>query len=405
MTNSVAVDSDPFLGQPVRIVVRDQTRYTLLGTAHISAASVAAVNHAIVHGCYDAVAVELDAQRLQALSDPDSLANLDLVHVIRKGRIALFAANLALAAYQRRLAKQLDIEPGAELKNAVQLARSRQQPVILIDRDVGVTFKRASARLGFVDKLRLAGSLLAGLFASDEIAADEIEKLKQGDMLEASFGDFAGNNPALYETLIAERDQYMAARLREEAGHQYRDVLVVIGAGHLAGLAQQLGNETTNPTDTRRALEQVQQQRRIPWFTLGITAVIVFGIVIGFFHGGLALGGDLLRIWAIYTSTIAAAGALAAGSHLLSIITAAIVAPFKPFRLTMPTGAFAALVEVHLRKPAYSDFLTLRDDAQTLRGWYRNRVSRVLLTFLLTNLGSMLGVWIAGAQIYHALHQ
>jgi pheromone shutdown protein TraB len=54
---------------------------------------------------------------------------------------------------------------------------------------------------------------------------------------------------------------------------------------------------------------------------------------------------------------------------------------------------------VHLRKPAYGDFLALRDDAQTFKGWYRNRVCRVVLNFMLTNLGSVLGFWITGALI------
>ena len=52
-----------------------------------------------------------------------------------------------------------------------------------------------------------------------------------------------------------------------------------------------------------------------------------------------------------------------------------------------------------MRKPAYGDFLSLRDDAGTIRGWYRNRVSRTLLSFLLTNIGSAIGVWISGAAI------
>ena len=84
-------------------------------------------------------------------------------------------------------------------------------------------------------------------------------------------------------------------------------------------------------------------------------------------------------------------------------LTAAVAAPLKPFRLSVPAGTFSALVEVNLRKPAYNDFLTLRDDAQTLRGWYRNRVTRVLLTFILTSAGSALGLWLAGVQILHRL--
>ncbi len=395
---------DALSGQPHRIVERDGVRYTLLGTAHVSLASVAAVQRAIGSGRYDAVAVELDAQRLQALSDPDALARLDLVQVIRKGRVALFAANLALAAYQRRLAKQLGIEPGAELKEAVNLARAQGLPVYLIDREVGLTFKRASGRLGFFGKMKLAGGLLSGLFAADEVGEEEIEKLKQGDMLEASFGDFASESPELYDTVIAERDRYMATRLREEAGAGQQEVLAVVGAGHLAGLARHLEQDTDAPGPLRESLEYVQQRKRVPWITLGILAVIITGIGIGFWRGGLSMGADLLLQWAMYTGGLAALGCLLAGSHPLSILTAAVVAPFKPFRLSVPTGAFAALVEVHMRKPAYGDFLSLRDDAQTLRGWYRNRVSRVVLTFLLTNVGSMAGVWLAGVQIFNRLH-
>ena len=109
MTDITTQDSDDtlFAGQPVKVVERDGVRYTLLGTAHVSQASVEAVEKAIDSGRFDAVAVELDPQRLQALTNPDALAKLDLVEVIRKGRVALFAANLALAAYQRRLAEQL----------------------------------------------------------------------------------------------------------------------------------------------------------------------------------------------------------------------------------------------------------------------------------------------------------
>ncbi|HBK46658.1 MAG TPA: conjugal transfer protein TraB [Xanthomonadaceae bacterium] len=405
MTEHNAADAGELAlsGQPYRIVERDGVRYTLLGTAHVSLTSVAAVEKAVASGRYDAVAVELDAQRLQALSDPDALARLDLVQVIRKGRVALFAANLALAAYQRRLAKQLGIEPGAELKAAVNMARERGLPVHLIDREVGLTFKRASGRLGFFGKIKLAGGLLGGLFAADEVGEEEIEKLKQGDMLEASFGDFASESPELYETIIAERDRYMATRLREESQPAQREVLAVVGAGHLAGLARHLQHDSEPPSALRESLERVQNSKKVPWITIGILAVIIAGIVLGFWRGGMAMGADLLLQWAMYTGGLAALGALLAGSHPLSIVTAAVVAPFKPFRLSVPTGAFAALVEVHMRKPEYRDFLSLRDDAQTLKGWYRNRVSRVVLTFLLTNLGSMTGVWLAGLQIFHKL--
>ncbi len=398
-TPSPALPSD----QPLRIVERDGVRYTLLGTAHVSAASVQAVEQAIGSGQFDAVAVELDPQRLQALTDPDAMARLDLVEVIRKNRIALFAANLALAAYQRRLAEQLGIEPGAELKHAVLLAQEQGLPVHLIDRDVGLTFRRASQSLGFFGKVKLVMGLGAGLFSSEDVGEEEIEKLKQGDMLESSFGEFADESPALYETIIGERDRYMATRLREEHNDTQRNVLAVVGAGHLAGLARYLETDTEAPGPLRAQLEAVPKKRNIPWITLGILAVVLAGIGVGFWKGGMDMGTQMLAIWALYTGGLAGLGALLAGSHPLSILTAIVVAPFKPFRLSIPTGAFAALVETRLRRPAYNDFLQLRDDAQTLKGWYRNRVTRVVLTFMLTNLGSMLGLWLTGFTVYGKL--
>lgn len=409
--SSSLLSIDPLAGQPHQIVERDGVRYTLLGTAHVSKASVDAVVAAIGAGDYDAVAVELDAQRLQALDDPDALAKLDLVKVIREGKVALFAANLGLAAYQRRLAEQLGIEPGAELKAAANAAKNRGLALHLIDREVGLTFKRISAGLGFFGRIKLGTGLVTSLLVDDEVGEEEIENLKQGDMLESSFGEFARQSPALFATLIDERDQYMAARLRQidavpqvdrATGKPY-EVLAVVGAGHLQGLARYLGEEQRDPAALCEELNHVQNKKRLPWFTIVLTTLVLGGIAWGFWHGGFALGADLLKQWILYTAGLAALGCALAGGHPLSILAGAIAAPLKPFRPGIPSGMFSALVEVRIRKPAYRDFLALRDDAQTLRGWYRNRVSRVVLTFILTNLGTGIGVWIAGARIFGKL--
>ena len=393
---------DALRGQPHAVVERDGVRYTLLGTAHVSRESVDAVRAAIATGAFDSVAVELDAQRLQALDDPDALARLDLVKVIREGKAGMFAANLGLAAYQRRLAEQLGIEPGAELKAAARDAAALGLPVHLVDRDVGTTFRRISARLGLFGRIRLLMGLVTALLVDDEVGADDIEKLKQGDMLEASFGEFARDNPALFETLIAERDQYMAAALRQ-VPEGAREVLVVVGAGHLQGLARHLRDETGDPAALRERLDHVAPRSKVPWVTLAITALVLGGIGWGFWRGGTAVGVDLLKDWVLFTAGCAAAGCIAAGGHPLSVLAGAIAAPLKPFRPGIPSGTFSALVELRFRKPAYGDFLALRDDAQTLGGWYRNRVARVVLNFVLTNIGTGIGVWLAGARILGSL--
>ena len=387
-----------YAGQPVIEVERDGVHYTLLGTAHVSKASIDAVNAAIDSGRFDAVAVELDDQRHKALTNPDALAQLDLVKVIREKKIAPFAANLALAAYQRRLAEQLGIEPGAELKAAATEAVARGLSMQLIDRDVGITFRRILQGLSWWDRAKLISSVAAGLFASDDVSEDDIERLKEGDMLESSFGEFARETPSLYASLIDERDQYMAAKLRER-GDGAKHVLAVVGAGHLKGMAKYLAEETRAPEALTTELVQVKQKRNIPWITLTLMLLICGGIAWGYFHGGRELGRDLLLQWVAWTGGLAGLGALLARGHVLSILAAAIAAPLKPFRPGLPPGMFSALAEVHLRKPAYPDFLALRDDAQTLAGWYRNRVCRVVLVFLLSNLGSAVGVWISGASI------
>jgi pheromone shutdown-related protein TraB len=398
VTDLSAADAAEWTDQPHVEVRRDGVHYTLLGTAHISKASIEAVRCAIASGKFDAIAVELDEQRHKALTQPDALAQLDLVKVIRERKVAPFAANLALAAYQRRLAEQLDIEPGAELKTAAIEASARGLPLQLIDRDVGITFRRILQRLRWWDRMKLIAGLGGGLFADDEVSPDDIERLKEGDMLESSFGEFARDTPSLYATLIDERDQYMAAKLRERVDGATR-VLAVVGAGHLKGMARYLADEDRAPADIASELSHVASKRKIPWVTIALMVLIAAGIAWGYAHGGSELGRELLVQWVAWTGGLAGLGALLARGHILSILAAAVSAPLKPFRPGLPPGMFSALVEVHLRKPAYPDFLALRDDAQSLGGWYRNRVCRVVMVFILTNIGSAIGVWMAGARI------
>ncbi|WP_211327663.1 TraB/GumN family protein [Solilutibacter pythonis] len=385
-------------GQPHAVVERDGVTYTLLGTAHVSQASVDAVRAAIGGGEFDAVAVELDTQRHAAMNDPEQLAKLDIVKVIRENKIPMFAANLGLAAYQRRLAEQLGIEPGAELKTAAGEAKARGLPTHLIDRDIGLTFKRASERLGWWQRAKLGGGILASLLFDEKVEDDAIEKLKEGDMLEASFAEFAEGSPVLYETVIAERDAYMAAKLRQSAGDSKR-VLAVIGAGHLAGTARHLREDEDLPADALERLETLKPKSDIPWFTIFLAVFVLGGFAWGFWRGGFDVGANLIGYWVALTAGLGALGCLLAGGHPLSILAAALASPVTPLHPALASGMVSALVEAGLRKPTYADFMALRDDVTSLRGAYRNRVSRIMLVFFLTNFGTMIGVWLGGAKM------
>lgn len=397
-------DGNAHADQPISIVERDGVRYTILGTAHISRASVEAVERLANSGQFDAIAVELDAQRLRSLTESNAAQEIDVFRILREGKVGLVAANLALAAYQRRLSEQLGVEPGAELKAAARVAGERGLSLQLIDRDVGVTLKRAQRGLGFWGQAKLMAGLGMSLFDTEKVDEAEIEKLKQGDMLESSFGEFAAQSPPIFEALIAERDSYMAARLREEnSGGVHREVLVVIGAGHLKGLSQHLRDGDESPLVVRERLENIAKKSRIPWISLIIAALVLGSFAWGYWHGGAQLGTTLLLTWIVLTALGGAIGCIAAGGHPLSVLAAALWSPWKPFHPGIASGTVSGLVEAWARKPTYQDFMRLRDDVGSLRGWYRNRVSRVFLNFFLTCLGTIAGevgaIWIIAHKL------
>ena len=393
--------------QPIARVTRDGVEYTLLGTAHVSRASVAAVRELVAAEDFDAIAVELCDTRYRALRDRESWRNLDLLQVIRQGKAGIVAANLALSAYQRRLAEQFGIEPGAEMKVAAELAEAHGKPIWLIDREVSVTLKRTYRSVGFLERFGILSGLIASLFQRGEVAEADIEKLKQGDILEGAFSEFAEQSESLFRSLIGERDSYMVARLRQEAASAaavpMRRVLAVVGAGHLAGMTRELGAQSDMPATLIATLATSPPAARWPkWLGLGTLVVIVAAIAYTFTRGA-NLGVDALRDWVLFTGGLAAFGALLGGGHPLSVVTAFIVGPLKPFRPFVPVGAVAAAVEMAMRRPRVADFESLRDDVLDWRGWWRNRVSRTLLVFQLCNFGMMLGEYLAGIRILKRL--
>lgn len=396
---------DPLAGQPIVELERDGVHYTLLGTAHVSQASVEAVHALAAQGQFDAIAVELCEPRYQAMRDPDALARLDLFRVIKEGKVSLVAANLALSGYQRRLSEQLGVEPGAEMRAAIEEGEARALQVWRVDRDVAITLRRTAAAVGFWQRLMMMSGLLTSLLVSEKVEEDEIEKLKQGDLLEATFGEFAKNREPLYRALIAERDQYMAAALRQhaEASPSTRRVLAVVGAGHLSGLARHLADDTEAPAPLRERLRELPAPKNWgTWFTLILAALVIGGFVYGFMQGG-DIGTDMVMSWVLITGTFGAVGCLLAGGHPLSILGAFAASPVTPLHPALSSGMISALIEAWIRKPTVADFHRLRDDVTSIGGWWRNRVSRTLLNFFLTNMGTAIGFYTAGWALYKAV--
>lgn len=398
--------SAPPSEEPIQEAQVGSTQITLLGTAHVSQASADKVAELLGPDGLevDAVAVELCGSRAQSMTDPAALARLDLFAVIRQRRVYMVAASLALGAYQQRIADQFGIEPGAEQRVAMRLAQARRLPLLLIDRELGVTLRRAAHNIGFFQRLNLFSGLLAGLLTREKVTEEEVEYLKQGDILETAFAEFAQDRASLYKPLITERDQYMAARLRQEAEQQgYRRILAVVGAGHLKGLSEQLEQDAESPESTIAALDQVPPPSRFwrlfPW---ALVAVILGVFAYGFTRSA-ALGWNMVADWVLINGGLSALGAALAAAHPLTVLGAFCAAPLTSLNPTIGAGMVAGALELWLRRPSVGDFGSLRDDVTSLRGWWRNRVSRVLLVFIFSTLGSAVGTYLAGFRIIDRL--
>jgi pheromone shutdown-related protein TraB len=403
MTQTLSADRPT---PPRRTVTRDGTHFTLLGTAHVSRSSAEDVTVLLGSDEFDAVAIELCPARHHALVNPDVWGQTDLYRVFKEGRTTMMAASLALGAYQQRLAEQFGIEPGAEMRAAMEGALARGLPVLLIDRDIGITLRRVYHNVPWWQRLGIFGGLLGSVLSREQVSEEEIERLKEGDILETTFAEFADRSTVLYVPLIAERDEYMAARLCEETREPgCRKVLAVVGAGHLKGIADHLerGEVCADPAQAVQRLERLPPPARwpkvLPWL---IVAAILAGFLIGFSRSP-ELGMLMLWDWILINGVLSALGVIIATGHPMSILAAFLAAPWTSLNPMIGASMVAGAVELYYRKPRVADFNALRHDVTHWRGWWRNRVSRTLLVFFLAGFGSTLGTYIAGFRIYDRL--
>ena len=391
----------PVTSGPLKTLTVGNTRYTLLGTAHVSAESADDVTKLIDTGAFDAVAIELCDARHHNMANPEAMGEQDLFQVFKQGKAGMVAASLALGAFQQRIAEQSGIEPGAEMRAAVEQAQRRKLPLLLIDRDVGITLKRIYRNVPWWQRFSLFSGLLGSVLSHQDVSHEDIEKLKEGDMLEATFSEFAAQSEALYTPLIRERDRYMALRLAEDAPPgRYQHVLVVLGAGHLKGTGEHLEAPLPEqPSTERQALEHSPPPGKfwklLPWM---ITALVLTGFAIGFSRN-TDLGWQLVLEWFLINGVLSGAATIAALAHPVTVIATFFAAPLTSLNPTIGAGFVAAGVELYMRKPKVRDFSTLRHDVTQLKGWWKNRVSRTLLVFIMATLGSAAGTWIAGFRI------
>lgn len=381
-----------------RIVQKDGKEFFLVGTAHISRESKETVARSIGELRPDTVCVELDEGRLKSLDDPERWKKTDLRKIIRERQLGTLVANLVLGSYQKRMGMQTGVRPGAELYEAVLEARKAEIPLVLADRDVKVTLRRTWSMTPWYRKFSLVASLFSSLFDKTEISEDELKRIREKDTLSTLMQEFGNAFPEVKTVLIDERDAYLASRIRNAPG---RRILAVVGAGHVAGIRNIIEKDAPLP----REEELCKIRPSSPVFKIlgwSVTAAIILSILFVGYHSGLEKAGELTLNWFLFTGGGAMLGAIVAGAHPLAVLTALVAAPFTGLTPLVGVGFLVALVQVYVRPPRVEEFETVSEDIWKVSRWWKNRLTRVILCFLLPGFPAIIGKIIALVGIYRA---
>jgi pheromone shutdown-related protein TraB len=365
----------------------------LVGTAHVSRQSAELVEKTIDEIKPDTICVELCDKRLSALQNPAPWQDTDIFNVIKSGRSYVLMAQLVLAAFQKKLAKQFGIQPGQEMRQALEAAKKYSIHVEAVDRDIRTTLRRAWAKASYWSIGRLLFSLVGSLSSSHDIKEEDIEAMKSGDALTALLAEFSEYLPDIKEPLIDERDKYLAAKIAACPGNK---VVAVVGAGHVPGIKEWIGKEID--LESLDVVPPPSNMTKLISWSVPVSILLLF--IVGFQHSGAETSVEMAKVWILATGSLAALGTALALAHPLSILAAFIAAPITTLNPALAAGWVAGLVEAYVRKPRVKDFETIADDLSSVKGLWKNQVSKILLVVAFANLGAMAGMFIgAGGML------
>jgi pheromone shutdown-related protein TraB len=378
----------------VEVIEIDGREFILVGTAHISQESVDLVRNIVEAEKPDCVCIELDAQRYEALSQQKRFASLDLREVIRNQQLAALLINLLLASYQKRLGGKLGVVPGSELLEAAKVAEENDIAISLCDRDIRVTLRRAWASLSLWKKAMLVSTFAASAFEDPELSEEELNRIKQKDVLSELMNELGQAMPTLKEALIDERDRYLAQKIRESEGQK---LVAVVGAGHIQGMKQAILEGRDEDLEEISTIPKVSPW--LKWIGWAIPALIVSALGYIGVTQGAAAASDNAIFWFLINAVPCAIGAVIALAHPVTILAGFISAPFTSLTPVIGAGYVTAFVQTYVHPPLVHEFQSVGEDIATLRGWWHSRLLRVFLVFILTTLGSVVGTWVGGSVI------
>ncbi|MCF8093217.1 MAG: TraB/GumN family protein [Desulfotignum sp.] len=376
--------------QSIHRLSHGEKNITLIGTAHVSRDSARLVTDVILAQAPDTVCVELCPTRLAAIRDADRWRNMDIVKIIKEKRALMLFMNLLLASFQKKIADRFDIKPGQEMVNAIEAAQKIDAAIIPADRDIQVTLSRVWRGMGLWAKIKLFASIVFSFGSADDIQEADIEKMKQEDILQILLADVKKAHPIIQQVLIDERDQYLAQKIANAPGS---NIVAVVGAAHVPGIKKYMTADSPKPLDQLDQIPPAGPMGKIlKWLIPGLILVL---FAAGFAMEGKDAGTDMIWIWVAANGIFAGLGAALALAHPYTIISSIFAAPLTSLNPMIAAGWVSGLVEAFSRRPKVRDLEAIPKDIVSIKGFWRNNVTRILLVVIFTNLGSSLGTMIA----------
>ncbi|RLI78993.1 TraB family protein [Archaeoglobales archaeon] len=365
----------------------------IVGTAHVSKKSIEEVEETIEKVRPDVVAVELCNRRYQALIQ-EKHQDIPIIDVIRRGEAPLLLFQLMLSYFQRKIGEEYGVKPGEEMIAAIKKAEEIGADVLLIDRDIGITFKRFWNSLSILEKLKLVYYLIKSLFIGENEM--EIDEMLKEDVLEALVKEFRKISPSAAKILIDERDAYMAFNILS-ALNTYDKIVAVVGAGHKKGIEKYLKSEKIDIAELTTIKEGRFSIAKLFGYGIFIIVMALFLFILINLSSNALITAFIY--WFLINGVLAAIGAFIARGHPLSILAAFLSAWLTSLNPAIAAGWVSGIVEAWIRKPTARDLQEITK-ANNFNELLNNKFFKVLLVVALTNVGSGIGTFLG---IYYVI--
>ena len=366
----------------------------VIGTAHISKQSANLVKTVIENEMPDCVCIELDAQRYKALSEKNRWEALDIKTVIKEKQLTTLFVNIILSSYQKKLGEKLGVLPGTEMLNAINSAKNLGLDIALCDREIRVTIRRAWNSMSFWQKFKLFSSGFAGLFDDMDLSEEKLQELRQKDVLSEMIDELGKSLPVLKKVLLDERDIYLSKKIEAAKGNK---IVAVVGAGHVKGICRELENK--KEIDLKSLEEIPPSSKALKIIGWGIPTLIIASIILIGYLKGFSAAQDNVLYWILANGIPSSIGAILAIAHPLTIIASFIAAPITSLSPLIGAGYVAAFVQAYFQPPLVKEFQTVSDDIRKIKMWWKNKLLKILLVFILTGLGSVIGTYVGAYAI------